>query len=130
MSHSCSGNCASCGGCGSCGGCAKELVLSEPEIRMLCTLGQIPFLPIARRADDMTPVYLEETEYSAKEYSLILECLEKKELVSLDYDKPLSGFDMAAYRGFPVHGSMALTARGQKVLELIELQGVQEMADA
>jgi len=129
MSHSCSGNCASCGGCSSCSGCAKELVLSEPEIQMLHTLGQIPFLPIARKADDMTPVYLEETAYCTEDYSRILECLEKKDLVSLDYDKPLSGFDMAAYRGYPVHGSMALTARGQKVLEIIELQGVQETSD-
>ena len=56
MSHSCSGNCDSCGSC------AKELVLSQPEIGMLRTLGQIPFLPVARRADDMTPGYLEERE--------------------------------------------------------------------
>ena len=127
MDHSCSGDCGSCGSCSSCGGCANELVLTAPEIQMLRTLGQIPFLPIARRCDDMTPVYLEETVYSKQEYSLILECLEKKGLVSLDYDKPLSGFNMAAYHGYPVHGSMALTARGQRVLDLMELQGVQTL---
>lgn len=120
MSHSCSGNCDSCGGC------AKELVLSQPEIGMLRTLGQIPFLPVARRADDMTPVYLEEMEYSREEYSLILQCLEKKGLISLDYDKPLSGAVMTAYQGYPVHGSMALTQRGQTVLDLLELQGIQD----
>ncbi len=90
---------------------------------MLRLLGQIPFLPVARRADDMTPVYLDETEYTQAEYSLILQCLEKKALISLDYDKPLKGFDMAAYQAYPIHGSIALTARGQQVLELLETQG-------
>lgn len=116
----CSGN------CGSCSGCAKELLLSQKEIDMLKTLGQIPFLPVARRVDDMTPVYLEEENCSREEYSLILQCLEAKNLISLDYDSPLAGADMSAYTGYPVHGSMALTARGQTVLELLEKQGVQE----
>ncbi len=119
MSHCCSGN------CGSCGGCAKELTLSPGEIAMLQTLGQIPFLPVARRADDMTPIYKEEQEYTPEEYSLILQLLEKKGLITLDYDKPLSGASMAAYRDYPVHGSMALTARGQAVVELLEKQGIQ-----
>lgn len=117
---SCSGNCAACGGC------SKELVLSQQEIDMLQALGQIPFLPVARKADDMTPVYLEDQTYSREEYSLILQHLEKKGLISLDYDMPLSGASMEAYRGYPVHGSMALTARGQQVLELMELQGIRE----
>ncbi len=117
---SCKGNCAACGGC------AKELELSEGEIRMLQTLGQIPFLPVARRAENMTPIYLEEDAYSREEYSLILQCLEKKELISLDYDAPLSGAPMERYKDWPVHGSMALTKRGQVVLELIELQGVEQ----
>ena len=116
----CSGNCAACGGC------AKELLLSEAEVEMLQTLGQIPFLPVARRADDMTPVYLEEDRYDREMYSRILQCLEQKGLISLDYDKPLAGASMEAYRGLPVHGSMALTQRGQQVLELMELQGFRE----
>lgn len=115
-----------CGGnCGSCGGCAKELTLTKPEIDLLYKLGQIPFLPIARKADDMTPVYLEDTDYSREDYSLVLQVLEKKGLITLDYDKPLSGITMDAYKGWPVHGSMALTARGQSVLELLEIQGIQ-----
>ena len=93
---------------------------------MLQTLGQIPFLPVARRADDMTPVYLEDELHSREEYSLILQCLEKKGLLTLDYDKPLTGASMENYCGYPVHGSMALTQRGQTVLELLELQGIQE----
>ena len=114
------------GNCSSCGGCAKELTLTPQELLVLHKLGQIPFLPVARRSDDMTPVYLEDNDCTREEYSLILQVLETKELISLDYDKPLKGVDMTAYHGLPVHGSMALTARGQTVVEMIELQGIQE----
>ncbi len=99
--------------------------LTAWEVEMLQTLAQIPFLPIARRADDMTPVYLEETDHTAEEYSLILQCLEKKGLISLDFDQPLGHFDDAAYRAYPIRGSMALTARGQNVVELLQIQGAQ-----
>ena len=123
------GNCNSYGGCGgncgSCGGCAKALELTGMEIDFLEKLGQIPFLPVARRADDMVPVYLEDQDYTREEYSLILQCLEKKGLVSMDYDKPLKLFDDSAYKAYPVRGSMALTERGHTVLELLETQGIQ-----
>lgn len=122
--HSCNHSCGSCGNCGSCGGCATALELTDVEIRMLQHLGQIPFLPVARRAEDMTPIYLEETEQTRETYSLILQCLEKKNLISIDYDMPLKGFDMSAYKGYSVHGSFALTARGQAVLEMLERQGI------
>ena len=92
---------------------------------MLQTLGQIPFLPVARKADEMTPVYLEESEYTQEEYSLILQCLEKKELISIDYDAPLKGCDGMRYTEYPVRGSFALTARGQQVLQMLEIQGIQ-----
>ena len=111
--------------CGSCGGCAKVLELTESEIEMLQALGQFAFLPIARRADDMVPVYLEDEKYSKEEYSLILQVLEQKNLVSLDYDKPLSASYGDAYVGYPVKGSVALTARGQKVVEMLEISGIQ-----
>ena len=112
------------GNCGNCGGCAKQLLLSEEEIGFLTTLGQIPFLPVARKADDMTPVYLEEHTYDTPTYSLILQALEAKGLVDLDYGKPLGGFDMAAYQGFPVHGTVALTQRGQLVVDMLDKQGI------
>ena len=114
----CSGNCASCGGC------ARELVLTEPEMAFLNQLAQIPFLPVARKMGDLNPVYLEEGIERAEEYSLILQCLEKKGLISLDFDKPLKGFDESAYASYPIRGSMALTQRGQKVLEMLEYQGI------
>ncbi len=116
----CSGNCASCGGC------ARELVLSGQEIDFLMELGQIPFLPVARKMGDLTPVYLEDEKHSREEYSLILQVLEKKGLITLDFDKPMKGFDDTAYAAYPIRGSMALTGRGQQVLEMIELQGLRE----
>lgn len=117
-------NCA--GNCGSCGGCAGSMELTAGELHVLQMLGQFSFLPVARRADDMTPVFLEDNTYSREEYALILQCLEKKSLIRTDYDAPLSGADMSNYEGYPVHGSMALTERGYGVLELLETLGFQE----
>ena len=111
--------------CASCRGCMGVLELTDGEVEMLRTLGQFAFLPIARRADDMVPIYLEEDARSTEEYSLILQVLEQKNLVSLDYDQPLSKFNAARYAAYPVKGSVALTARGQKVLEMLEIDGIQ-----
>lgn len=118
----CSGSCAGCTGCTGCGG---ALELTEGEIRMLMALGQIPFLPVARKMGDDTPVYLEESVYTPAEYSLILQCLQKRGLISIDYHQRLKGFDGSAYKEYPILGSFALTERGQRVLELLELQGIQ-----
>lgn len=118
-------NCKGCsGGCGGCSGCGKCLELSRGELDLLRALGQYSFLPVARKADDMTPVYREETDYSEAEYSLFIQLLEKKNLIYLDYT-PLKGAKMGLYPEFSVHGSMALTERGQQVLDLLELQGIE-----
>ena len=114
------GNCS--GNCSACSGCARELVLTQKEIDFLNLLGQYAFLPVARRMGDLTPVSLEGG--GPEERSLLLQLLEKKGLISLDYDKPLGGFDEAAYAAYPIRGSMALTERGQKALELMEYQGI------
>ena len=74
---------------------------------------------------DMLPVDLEEGEAKKEEMSLVLQCLEKKMLIDITYD-PLPGADMSAYKGYPVHGSIGLTARGLQVLELLEVQGFRE----
>ena len=118
--------CENCGGCNSCGSCSRQLSLTQPELDMLQNLGQFSFLPVARKTDDMIPVYLEESTYSPEDYSTVLQVLEKKGLISIDYDAPLKGTDMSAYKGYPVHGSFALTERGQSVLQLLELQGIDE----
>ena len=112
--------------CGSCSGCGKSLSLTEAEIEMLRTLAQIPFLPVARRADSETPVYLEDEKHTKEEYSMILACLEKKGLISLDFDKPLKGFDCSAYAGYPIVGSFALTQRGQELVLILERSGFTE----
>lgn len=123
---SCSGNCGGCGSCASCGGCGASLVLTKAELRLLESLSQIPFQPIARRAEEYAPVYLEDDSLPPETWTLLLLSMEKKGLLSLDFDCPLSGFDYSAYEGFPLRGSMALTARGQQVLDLIDLQGIGE----
>ena len=118
----CSGNCSGCSGCSGCGG---SMELTRGEIDMLLKLGQIPFLPVARKMGDENPVYLEDNDHTVDEYGLILLCLEKRGLVSLDYDKPLKSFDDSAYAAYPIRGSFALTARGQQVVELLEMQGIE-----
>lgn len=116
-----------CGSCGSCGGCSRrEIVLTPPEAALLLRLGEVAFLPVARRYDGETPVYLEETDYTASEYGEALTWLQLKGLVSLDYDRPLSNFDYAAYGEYPLRGSAALTAAGQEAVEVLELQGAAE----
>ena len=117
------GNCN--GNCGVCSGCARELVLSQPEIDFLRKLGQYAFLPVARKLGDLTPVYPEED--APEEMSLLLQVLEKKGLISLDYDKPLAGFGSDSYQEYPIRGSIALTQRGQQVLELMEYQGINDI---
>ena len=122
------GNCGNCSGscekCATCGGCGQSLELTMEEIGFLRELGQFSFLPVARKASDMLPVYLENGEDEKERMSLVLRCLEKKMLIDISYD-PLPGANMEAYKGYPVHGSIALTARGQQVLELLEVQGIQ-----
>lgn len=120
-------SCGNCGNCGGCSGCDRSLTITEMEMELLSTLAQIPFLPIGRGLDDPAPVYLEEDAHSSEEYTLILQCLEKKGLISLDFDKPLKNADYSRYAHLPIHGSMALTNRGQQVLEVLDMQGAGEI---
>ena len=110
-----------CGSCGGCGGGALEL--TEQEVALLGRFAQIPFLPVARRWDSETPVYLEEGP--AELCSDAITGLQLKRLIRVDYDLPLVNFDYAAYGAYPCRGSMALTERGQAAVELLEIQGVE-----
>lgn len=85
-------------------------------------LGQIPFIPVARKASDMVPVCMEPE--MPENAGGVLQALEKKGLIDLDYYAPLKGVDMSAYTGYPVHGSMALTLMGQTVVDQLEKQGI------
>ena len=121
---SCNGNCGSC--CGSCGGCARQLVIAPQEMAFLEELGQVAFLPVARTMGDLEPVYLEAGEERKEEYSLLLQCLEKKGLISLDYSKPLGGTSEKTYAAYPIRGSISLTERGYHVLETLDYYGIPE----
>ena len=117
-------DCNNCtGSCGNCGGCGASLELTQGEIAVLQELAIYAFLPVARRADDMTPFYPEGDAYSQEEYSAILLHLERKGLIDIDYGAPVGHYAEDLYTGLKVHGSMALTARGQQVVETLELQG-------
>lgn len=121
--------CADCSGCKSgCSGCpgAGSLELTRPEVEFLRLLGQVVFLPIARRMGDETPVCLENGLPDAVQTSRVLLMLERKALVSLDYREPLKGAAYERYAAYPVQGSVALTARGIRVLEVLEYQGIHE----
>lgn len=122
--HTTCGGCGGCGG-GSCGGCGGALELTQPELDLLRRFAQLPFLPVARRADAETPVCLEDTA-SPETLSAAILGLAQKGLIRLDYDLPLSNFDYAAYGSCLHRGSMALTARGQAAVELLEIQGIGE----
>ena len=122
--NGCGGSCGTCGSCGGCGG-GNALELSEGEIFLLKTLSQIPFLPVARKMGDDIPVYLEDDRYTREEYTVILQCLEKRGLISIDYDRPLKDGYRSAYDKYPIKGSVTMTAGGHQVLEIIEIQGVQ-----
>ncbi len=121
------GGCGSCcGSCGSCGGCkpSNDLYLTEPELALLQKFAEQPFWPVARRADNLDPVFLDcDSPENAKN---ALQALEQKRVIRIDYDLPLTNFDYTAYQVYPHKGSMALTALGIEVLELLDVQGVVE----
>lgn len=117
-------NCGGCESCGGCGGCDRSLLLTPQELAMLNCFAQIPFLPVARKPGDTEPVYLEDGDPLSS--APVISCLEKKGLIDIDYHMPLDRFDYSAYADFPLHGSMALTQRGQEVLDTLELQGITE----
>ena len=120
--NNCTGSCASCA---SCGGCSASLELTAGEIAFLEELAIFAFLPVARRADDMTPYYVEGDSYSREEYSAILLHLEHKKLIDIDYGSPVGSYADPGYAGLKVHGSVALTQRGQQVVEQLSIHGFQ-----
>lgn len=114
----CKGGCGGC--CGNCGNCGSTIVLTEQEIAALRLLAQIPFLPVARKADSMAPIYADEPQYNGS-----FQSLEKRGLISIDFDQPLKGGYGSQYDAYPIKGSIALTILGQQVLDLLEIQGVE-----
>ena len=72
-----------------------------------------------------TPIYAALKTYSIGKTMLGAVGAEKKALIVLDYDKPLKGADMSRYAGYPVHGCISLTQRGQEVLQLLDMMGAE-----
>ena len=107
----CNGNCETCGGCGggSCGGCGNSLEITELELNLLQTLWQYAFLPVLRKADDPVLVYPDAEPSRLYEYSLALQCLEKKGLIDIDFSKPLQNYTHPMMERYPVCGSIGLT---------------------
>ncbi len=114
--------CGKC--CGKCGSCGTTMELGAGEIAMLQKLGQIPFLPVARTAAEETPIYLEDSDYTPAQYAGILQCLEKRGLITIDFETPIKGLKTKAYEAYPICGSFALTLRGQQVLQILDIQGL------
>ena len=105
----------------------KNRILAEAAgERMSAQRKKLPFLPVARRYDGETPVCLEDGPEEAETLAGAIAGLSLKGLIRLDYDLPLSNYDYREYEDYPCRGSMALTARGQAVVELLEIQGVSE----
>ena len=109
----CSKNCSTCN-------CHGPMELTELEVRLLALLGQMAFLPLARKPADEYPVCMELPKSDPQQTGLALACLEKRGLVDISYDAPLKGADMNAYEGYSIHGSAALTERGQQAADLAE----------
>ena len=107
----CNGNCDTCGGCGngSCGGCGNSLEITELELNLLQTLWQYAFLPVLRKADDPVFVYPDAEPSRLYEYSLALQCLEKKGLIDIDFSKPLQNYTHPMMERYPICGSIGLT---------------------
>ena len=122
----CAGGCSGCGGCNSCGGCGGGLTLLPEELALLRDLAACPFLPVGLDSATGEPVYLENGADAAEEYSRAVSLLEKRGLIGVDYGIPLDGFDYTAYARCSRKGSIALTARGQSVVELLDVQGAAE----
>ena len=116
-------SCAACAAREACPGCG-QLLLTVDELTVLRRFAAVPFLPLARRAEDELPVCLELTG-APDRIAAVLRNLESKGLISLDYHLPLSNFDYGAYAAWPVRGSMALTAAGQDALEALDIQGAE-----
>ncbi|MEQ2759340.1 hypothetical protein AAAT95_13270 [Hominifimenecus microfluidus] len=59
---------------------------------------------------------------SADDISAGLYALEAKQIISVDENIPIAGYDYSIYHDFPLHGSMALTAFGQDILDSLIYQ--------
>lgn len=117
-----SGTCGrnACGAC--CGGaCRTDNALSALEIELLEQFAVTPFLPLVKEAGS-GKLHLLETDLNEDAARIALSLLQRRGLVSVDAELPLENTDYSAYIGFS-HGSAALTAHGQEILDELEFGG-------
>lgn len=97
--------------------------MTPAEIAILKRLAETPFLPLVKKnhtGDQFMPV----SEFISPEYRIALLALNNKGLISMDADFPLSNFDYSEYLKQYKCGSIALTGKGQAVIDVIEVQGM------
>lgn len=125
----CSG-CSGCGaeksGCHSCrGGCHKgELLLSAEEIELLYQFAETPFLPLVEEKSTKRLFLLNEEKHLRDCHELLFS-LNSKELISIDTDIPIQGYDYSDFINAYEHGSAALGLQGQRIVKDMEIQGIQ-----
>lgn len=114
------------GNCGSCGGCANATIyLTGDALLLLEILSTYAFLPAAKNQEGHYVLREKETAAIQDPHSTI-RTMVKEGYLSADMDHPLKGFSYAAYQDCEKHGSLGLTARGQKLSEYLEIVPVSE----
>ena len=114
----CCENCQTCNHGTGCSGCQQNTVLNPLESSLLDIFSMTPFLPVAidRQSGRML---LTDPELEPNAATLALRMLQRRGLVRVDADLPLSNADYSGYEGW-AHGSAALTVRGQDMLDTLE----------
>ena len=94
-----------------------DIELSEDEKKAIDCFTIIPFIPVSKDETGQ-PYYLSDGSWEILENSVVLKSLEKKGMIKIDYDIPISNFDYEKY-GVATKGSAALTALGQDYSDII-----------
>ena len=129
----CGGNhCGKCCG-GSCSGCGS-LELTQAEADFLLTFAELPFQPVVGKDVSDCHVYafpacMSEESPKPDVRPEVISALAGKGLIEADYDIPLRNYDYQGFEDYPLHGSMALTIRGQQVLDQLYSLGFESSAD-
>lgn len=117
--------CAGCGGCTQCGGCSGcgSIALTQSQLDVLARFAVMPFYPAGYMLPDDAPVCL---DFCTPEEMQALQSLIAQRLISSDPYETVAGADLSGYRSFQLHGSVALTRRGQQVIEQLDMQGLDD----
>ena len=114
-------NCQACNHGTGCSGCQQNTALNPLESALLDLFSVTPFLPVVIERQSGKQLLLN-PELEPNAASLALRMLLRRGLVQVDADLPLPNADYSGYENL-AHGSAALTARGQELLDDMEYQG-------